>query len=134
MPTLSARENVALPALLAGDAEGPSLARADALLDEVGLAERRSARPHTLSGGEMQRVAIARALIRTPAVVLADEPTGNLDTAAAERVLDVLIELGRRHGATLVMATHSAEAAARADRVVELRDGRVLPRAEPLAP
>ncbi len=125
LPTLSARENVALPSLLAGRAERAVLARADALLAEVGLAARADARPHTLSGGEMQRVAIARALVHEPALVLADEPTGNLDSRAAAQVLELLRGLARRHGATVLLVTHSREAAAVADRVVELRDGRV---------
>ena len=126
LPTLSVRENVALPALLAGEAERPTLSRADALLEEVGLTPRRNARPHTLSGGEMQRAAIARALIHQPAVLLADEPTGNLDSRNADQVLALLADLGRRHQATLLLVTHSAEAAALADRVVELLDGRIV--------
>jgi putative ABC transport system ATP-binding protein len=126
LPTLDARENVALPALLAGERERAVLARADALLAEVGMHHRATARPHTLSGGEMQRVALARALIHAPALVLADEPTGNLDTRSAEPVLGLLRDLGRRHGATVVLVTHSREAAAAADRVIELRDGRVV--------
>jgi putative ABC transport system ATP-binding protein len=126
LPTLSARENVALPALLAGADAGVVAARARALLDEVGLADRADAMPHTLSGGEMQRVALARALVREPAVLLADEPTGNLDSVAAARVLERLAAVSRDHGATVVLVTHSAEAAAIAGRVVELRDGRVV--------
>jgi putative ABC transport system ATP-binding protein len=124
--TLSARENVALPLMLAGGPRREALARADALLGEVGLAHRLAARPHTLSGGEMQRVALARALVHRPAVLLADEPTGNLDTRAAGQVLELLRGLGRSHGATVLLVTHSLEAAAMADRVVELRDGRVV--------
>ena len=126
LPTLSARENVALPALLAGAAEAATLARADALLEEVELSARRHAPPHTLSGGEMQRVALARALIREPPVLLADEPTGNLDSHAAARVLDMLVDLSRRRGATVVLVTHSREAAAIAQRRVEIRDGRLV--------
>jgi ABC-type lipoprotein export system ATPase subunit len=126
LPTLNARENVALPALLAGSNEREVLARADSLLAEVGLGDRARARPHTLSGGEMQRVALARALVQAPALVLADEPTGNLDTRSAEQVMTLLRDLGRRHGATLVIVTHSREIAATTDRVVELRDGRVV--------
>jgi putative ABC transport system ATP-binding protein len=126
LPTLSARENVALPALLAGSPERETLSRADSLLTDVGLEGRLGARPHTLSGGEMQRVALARALIHSPALLLADEPTGNLDTRSAEQVLTLLHELVRRRGATLVIVTHSQEVAAAADRIVELRDGRVV--------
>jgi putative ABC transport system ATP-binding protein len=126
LPTLSVRENVALPALLAGEPEKEVLARADALLDEVDMGHRRGARPHTLSGGEMQRTALARALIHDPLLVLADEPTGNLDSRTAEQVLELLARLGRTHGVTIVLVTHSREAAGMAERVVELRDGRVV--------
>lgn len=126
LPTLSVRENVALPALLAGAPEGKVLAKADALLDEVGMSPRRHARPHTLSGGEMQRASMARALIHDPTLVLADEPTGNLDSRTADAVLQQLRNLGDRHGVTLVLVTHSREAAAIAERVIELRDGHVL--------
>lgn len=126
LPTLSVRENVALPALLAGNAEREVLSRADALLDEVSMAHRRDARPHTLSGGEMQRTALARALIHDPTVVLADEPTGNLDSRTADQVLALLRRLGDTHGVTVVLVTHSREAAAIGDRIVELKDGRVV--------
>ncbi len=125
LPTLAARENVALPALLAGSGEREALGRADHLLGEVGLGERRHAMPHTLSGGEMQRVALARALIREPRLLLADEPTGNLDSRASGRVLEMIVELSRLHGTTVVMVTHSSEAAAMAERVIEIRDGSV---------
>jgi putative ABC transport system ATP-binding protein len=125
LSTLSVRENVALPALLGGALERDVMPQADALLDEVGLGDRRHARPHTLSGGEMQRTAIARALVHSPALVLADEPTGNLDSRAAEQIVGLLRRMAARHGATVVMVTHSREAAAAADRIVELRDGRV---------
>jgi putative ABC transport system ATP-binding protein len=126
LPTLTVRENVALPRLLARGNERAALARADALLAEVGLAHRAAARPHTLSGGEMQRAALARALLHEPALVLADEPTGNLDTKAAAQVIELLAALPARHGATVVMVTHSREAAAAAARVIELRDGRIV--------
>jgi putative ABC transport system ATP-binding protein len=126
LPTLSARENVALPALLAGVAGREALARADRLLAEVDLTGRRDARPATLSGGEMQRVAVARALVQEPAVVLADEPTGNLDSRAAADVVSMLRDLSARHGATVVLVTHSAEAAAAAPRILEMRDGRIV--------
>jgi ABC-type lipoprotein export system ATPase subunit len=126
LPTLSVRENVALPGLLAGRREREVLARADALLEEVGMTARRHARPHTLSGGEMQRTAIARSLLHGPSLVLADEPTGNLDTRSATQVLELLARLARAHGATVLLVTHSREAAALADRVLELRDGRVV--------
>ncbi len=126
LSTLSVRENVALPLLLGGGRRADALARADRLIDEVGLAHRRDSRPHMLSGGEMQRAAIARALVHEPALVLADEPTGNLDSRAADQIVNVLAELGRGHGVTVVLVTHSREAAAAAERIVELRDGRVV--------
>jgi len=123
--TLSVRENVALPALLAGRRETDALAAAQGLIAEMGLSHRADARPHTLSGGEMQRVAIARALSLEPAVLLADEPTGNLDSRSAVRVLDLLRAAGERHGTTVLLVTHSHEAARAAQRVIELTDGRV---------
>lgn len=126
LPTLDVRENVALPLLLEGRPEREALARADALLAEVGMSPRAKARPHTLSGGEMQRASVARALVHDPVLVLADEPTGNLDSRAAVQVVQLLADLVRRHGSTLVMVTHSREAAEAADRVVTLSDGRVV--------
>jgi putative ABC transport system ATP-binding protein len=124
--TLSVRENVALPLLLAGGDRRAALARADALVAEVGLAHRRDSRPHMLSGGEMQRAAIARALVHSPAIVLADEPTGNLDSRAAEQIVELLGRLGSEHGVTVVLVTHSREAAGAAARTIELRDGRIV--------
>ena len=126
LPTLSVRENVALPALLAGARERDALERADTLLGEVDLENRAAARPHTVSGGEMQRAAVARALIHRPALLLADEPTGNLDSLNADQVLALLRRVGEAHALTVVLVTHSREAAAIADRVVELRDGRIV--------
>jgi len=126
LSTLSVRENVALPLLLAGGDRRAALARADARIEEVGLAHRRDSRPHMLSGGEMQRVAIARALVHEPALVLADEPTGNLDSRAAGQVVDLLGALGRLHGVTVVLVTHSREAAGAAERTLELHDGRIV--------
>jgi putative ABC transport system ATP-binding protein len=124
LPTLSAWENVALPATFAGDRLRAVRRRAADLLDRVGLGGRLDHRPAELSGGELQRVAIARALVRSPSLVVADEPTGNLDSAAGDQVLDLLSGLVDE-GTTVVMVTHSAEAAARAQRVVQLRDGRI---------
>jgi putative ABC transport system ATP-binding protein len=126
LPTLSVRENVALPGLLGGGRERDILPKADALLDEVGLAHRRDARPHTLSGGEMQRTAIARALVHDPTLVLADEPTGNLDSRTADQILELLVALGARHYVTVVLVTHSREAAAAAERIIELKDGQIV--------
>jgi putative ABC transport system ATP-binding protein len=124
LPTLSAWENVALPATFGGARLGGLRARAVELLDRVGMADRVEHRPAELSGGQLQRVAIARALVAGPSLVVADEPTGNLDSAAGAQVLDLLSGLVNE-GTTLVMVTHSEEAAARADRVVQLRDGRI---------
>ena len=127
LPTMTALENVALPLLL----EGVSLADADVraargLLD-VGLADKEHAYPYELSGGQLQRVAVARALANEPALLLADEPTGNLDSKTGEQVLTLVAGLVKEHGITVVMATHSAEAAAHASRILHLRDGRLEP-------
>lgn len=123
LPTLTVLENVELPLLLAGDADtaGPALDR----LRWVGLEEKAQSFPHQLSGGQMQRVAIARALVHAPEILIADEPTGNLDTAGGDQVLKLLRESADRFGAAVLIATHSAEAAAIADVRVRLRDGRV---------
>jgi putative ABC transport system ATP-binding protein len=125
LPSLTAEENVVLPALIAGDREEATAARARSLLERVGLGSRTTHLPAELSGGEQQRVSIARALLRRPEVVLADEPTGNLDSRSSNEVLALLRELSDRDGQTLVMVTHDPGAAAVADRVVFLRDGRV---------
>jgi len=126
LPTLSAEENVLLPALIAGEKREKYEGRLDELLELVGLTGRRHHRPDELSGGEQQRVAIARALLRNPDVILADEPTGNLDTKTGTGVLDLLRASASRYGRTVVMVTHDPRAAARADRVVFLADGRVV--------
>ncbi len=123
LPTLSVLENVELPLLLAG-ASHTSAAALDHL-QWVGLADKSAAFPYQLSGGQMQRVAIARALVSSPDILIADEPTGNLDTASGDQVLSLLREAATRFGATILMATHSAEAAAIADVRVHLRDGRI---------
>jgi len=124
LPHLTVRENVALPRRLDGaeDAEN----RAAAVLERVGLARRADAHPYELSGGQMQRVAIARALATGARLLLADEPTGNLDSRNREDVLTLLDEIRRERGVTLLLATHSSSAASRADRVIEIRDGRAL--------
>jgi putative ABC transport system ATP-binding protein len=121
--SLSAEENVALPLALAGRRDPE---RVRDLLERVGLGARRHHRPGELSGGEQQRVAVARALVHRPALVVADEPTGNLDSASGQLVLEALDELRRGEGATLLLATHDLSIAARAERVIELRDGHLV--------
>jgi putative ABC transport system ATP-binding protein len=123
LPHLTVAENVELPGAL--DGRNDAAERARDLLDRVGLGHRARAYPYELSGGEMQRVAIARALVAGAALLLADEPTGNLDTKNGEGVLDLLDEMRRERGVTLVLATHSAAAAKRADRTIDIRDGRI---------
>ncbi len=125
IPTLTAEENVLLPAELAGSG-AEAAKRARELLTRVGLADRLDHYPVQLSGGEQQRVALARAFITKPPILLADEPTGNLDGRTGEQVLELLLELNRREGATLVMVTHDAALASNADRVITLRDGLVV--------
>ena len=125
LPTLSASENIGLPLLLYGLPAREIAARVARQLEQVGLAHRAHHWPHELSGGEQQRVAIARAIVAEPRVVLADEPTGNLDSVAGGAVLELLQRLNREGGQTIVLATHSAEAARRAGRIVHLRDGKV---------
>jgi putative ABC transport system ATP-binding protein len=119
---LSVADNVELPALLVGSSPRDARARREELLGELGLARKGSAAPGQLSGGEQQRVAIARALVNRPAVLLADEPTGNLDSASAKEVLD-LLRRERDAGQTILLVTHDARVAATADRVVTMRDG-----------
>ncbi len=126
IPTLSVRENVVLPLELGGALSAKTLAeRARQMIEQVGLTHRIDAFPDRLSGGEQQRVAIARALINDPLVVLADEPTGNLDADTGKRVLDLLDTLTRRAGKNLLMVTHSEEVLGVADRVLRLRDGKL---------
>ena len=125
LPRLTALENVALPLIFVGVPERDRLDRARELLVQVGLAERLEHRPTQLSGGEQQRVAIARALVSHPTIILADEPTGNLDTATGAEILSLLRRLNRDQGTTLLLVTHDAEAAGFADRVVRLRDGQI---------
>ena len=124
IPTLTALENVAIPLELAGAAEPAR--RAGALLEEVGLKARVGHYPAELSGGEQQRVALARAVANRPGLLLADEPTGNLDSATGTQIVDLLVDLHRRHGTTLILVTHDPVLAAHAERIVELRDGRVV--------
>jgi len=126
VPVLSALENVEYPLWIAGVGRAERRERAAAMLAAVGLAARERHRPEELSGGERQRVAVARALVHRPAAVLADEPTGNLDSASARTVVELLLALHRERGAALVVATHDAELLARAPRRLTLRDGRVV--------
>ena len=124
IPTMTALENVAVPMELAGMAD--AFARAEAELRMVGLGARMSHYPGQMSGGEQQRVALARAAAPRPAILLADEPTGNLDATNGEAIMNMLFGLRDRYGATLVLVTHAPELAARCDRVVRLADGRVM--------
>jgi putative ABC transport system ATP-binding protein len=125
VPTLTVRENVMLPLALNRVARSAAGTRASELLETLGLDACAGRLPDQLSGGEQQRVAIARALAHTPSLVVTDEPTGNLDTDTAEEVLALLISSCREHGATLIMATHNRDAAARADRVLRIASGRI---------
>jgi len=125
LPSMSALDNVMLPALLDGMPRAASESRARELLEELGVAQRADHRPDALSGGEQQRVAIARALFFAPPVILADEPTGNLDSAAAARLFALLSQIARAHRTLLLMVTHEPAAAANCERVVVLRDGTV---------
>ena len=125
LPSLTAEENVTLPAVIARRRDGAIRARATALLERVGLADRMDHIPSELSGGQQQRVSIARALLLEPDLILADEPTGNLDTSASREILRVLRELNDTEGHTVVMVTHDPAVAAAADRVVFLRDGKL---------
>lgn len=131
IPTLSVWENVTLPLELNGLISTADYQRADDLLDTVGLRARKAAFPDRLSGGEQQRVAIARALVHNPMLVLADEPTGNLDEETGKRVLDLLDHLTRQAGKNMILVTHSLEAAAIADRVFTLHEGRLVPMEQP---
>lgn len=126
LPELSALENVSIPALLAGVKKPEAEARARALLEQVQMSHRLTHRPGQLSGGEQQRVSIARALINRPRLMLADEPTGNLDSANAERIFALLETLNQEQGLAIVLVTHNEELAARTHRQIHLKDGRVV--------
>jgi putative ABC transport system ATP-binding protein len=123
IPTMTALENVATPLELAGDLD--AFGKAEAELRAVGLEPRTGHYPAQLSGGEQQRVALARAAVTRPEILLADEPTGNLDGTTGEAIIELLFGLRDRHGATLVLVTHAPELAARCDRIIHLRDGRL---------
>src|SRR5918996_6191790 len=126
IPMLTVEENVVLPLELNGRADAAGVTRARTLLDRIGLADRGASFPERLSGGEQQRVAIARALVHDPALVIADEPTGNLDADTAAGVLELLDTLAREAGRTVVMATHSREVIGVADRIVTIRRGALI--------
>jgi putative ABC transport system ATP-binding protein len=126
IPTLSAEENIALPLIIDGQRSRDYRARVDHLLERVGLTERRKHTPDQLSGGERQRVAIARALVAEPAIVLADEPTGNLDSKSGDGILKLLRQLCDELDQTIVMVTHDPKAASYADRIVFLNDGQII--------
>ncbi|EOZ4671335.1 putative ABC transporter ATP-binding protein YbbA [Cronobacter sakazakii] len=125
IPTLNALENVELPAMLRGETSKASRQQAQALLEQLGLGKRLDHLPAQLSGGEQQRVALARAFNGRPAVIFADEPTGNLDRQTGDRIADLLFSLNRDSGTTLILVTHDPELAARCDRTLRLRDGKL---------
>ena len=125
LPTLTALENVALPLVLDGVAKAEADLRAEALLEKVGLHARKHHLPEEMSGGEIQRIAVARALAFNPPLLLADEPTGNLDSKNGDAVLSLLREINKNDGSTIVLVTHSQEAASYGDRRIVLKDGRV---------
>ena len=123
LPEFTALENVMIPALIAGERDADARKKAAALLVEVGLAERLSHKPSQLSGGEQQRVAIARALVNNPAVLYADEPSGNLDSATKQEIHKLFFDMRERHGQTIVIVTHDPDLAALCDRSLTMRDG-----------
>jgi lipoprotein-releasing system ATP-binding protein len=126
LPEFTALENVMMPGLIQGKNRKETARRAAALLEEVGLAERGTHRPGELSGGEQQRVAIARALLLDPKLVLADEPTGNLDSATSDAVHDLFFQINKEHGTTIVVVTHNPTFAKRMPRVVHMQDGKIV--------
>ncbi len=126
LPTLTATENVSLPLRLQGVARKQAEQRANRMLEKVGLSGRTTHRPDEVSGGERQRIAIARALIFEPPVLLADEPTGNLDSTTGEEILSLMDELHAEFNTTILMVTHNEEAAGHCDRIIRLRDGKVV--------
>jgi putative ABC transport system ATP-binding protein len=127
LPNLTARDNIAVAQFIAGKQDGP-VARFEEILRMLGIADRLDHKPNALSGGEQQRVAIARAIVNRPAILLADEPTGNLDTENSQAVLELLRDLNQRLGQTVLMITHNPEAAAYGHHTVRMRDGRIIDR------
>ncbi len=127
LPEFSARENVVIPQVIAGRSKAEARVRADEILSWMGLSDRADHRPARLSGGEQQRVAIARAIANTPRLLLADEPTGNLDPETAAEVFEILLRLARGAGLAALIATHNMDLAARMDRIIRLGDGRLMP-------
>ena len=125
LPEFTAIENVCIPAMIAREKEKEYLPRAEKLLRELGLADRMDHKPNELSGGEKQRVAAARALMMNPDIILADEPTGSLDTHNKKELSDLLLKLGKEYGQTILLVTHDKELAGIADRVIEIKDGTV---------
>ena len=126
LPEFTSLENTMMPALIAGLTRGEARRKAEAILDEVGLTERRVHKPGELSGGEQQRVAVARALVMEPEMLLADEPTGNLDSETGTKIHEMLVNLNRTRGITLVVVTHNQSLADRMSRCIGLRDGRIV--------
>jgi lipoprotein-releasing system ATP-binding protein len=133
LPEFTALENVAMPALIRGEKLEAARGRAVALLEEVGLAERAEHKPSELSGGEQQRVAVARALMNSPALVLADEPSGNLDEENSQKLHQLLSDLAQKRGLSFLIATHNLDLTKRAHRVLQLVDGRLVTGMRPLA-
>lgn len=127
LPILTAEENVEMPLLISGRPAKEARSEAQAMLTQMGLGDRLRHRPSELSGGQQQRVALARALVAHPAIVWADEPTGNLDAEGAKEVTDLLRDLNRRYGQTMVVVTHDPDVAGACDRTLHMRDGRFLP-------
>jgi putative ABC transport system ATP-binding protein len=126
LPRASIEDNVALPLIYRGADRGERIARAGEMLEKVGLAGHRHSHPNQISGGQQQRVAIARALVNQPRLILADEPTGNLDTHTSEEIMALFRELNQRDGITIVLVTHEPDIAASAQRLVRLADGRIV--------
>jgi putative ABC transport system ATP-binding protein len=131
LPDLTALDNVALPSLYAGTSEAEALKEAAKLLDLVNLQDRKDHFPYQLSGGQQQRVAIARALVNNPLLILADEPTGNLDVATGEVILELFKSLNEQHHTTVIVVTHEPRIAAKTNRVVEVRDGLIVKDGKP---